>query len=124
MLKWFENWRKERKKMIFLEVQEELQAEEESNHPQLQRVVSEEAEKFRDSDEPWVTIIGDTVSDDGIQIALDWNEAFVKYLRSEGVSGADETQVVQKWLAMIAQQASEKLSNHFVDTDGKMSEYT
>ncbi len=91
--------------------------------PQLQRVVGEEADKYRDSKDPWVTIIGDTISEDGIQIALDWNDAFVKYLKAQGVTGTDETEVVQHWLAMISKQASEKLSQHFNDTEGKISQY-
>lgn len=105
-MKWLNNWIKKRA--------DRLIKEEEDNLPSLQRVVSDEAEQFRESKEPWVTIIGDSMSDDGIQIALDWNDAFILYLKKEGITGTDETQVVQKWLAMIAKQTSEKLG----DTDG------
>ena len=116
-MKWLDNWVKQRASKL-VEKQKEL------GKPQIRRTVSEEAEQWRDSDEPWVTIIGDTISEDGIQLALDWNDAFVKYLKTQGVTGADETQVVQHWLAMISKQAADKLGQHFNDTEGKMSEYT
>jgi hypothetical protein len=119
MINWYKNW----KKRVYQEIKEEID-EEQANAPTLQRVVSEEADKYRDSKEPWVTIIGDTISDDGIQIALDWNDAFINYLKSEGVTGVDETQIVQKWLAMVSQQTAEKMKQIYVDTDGKVSEYT
>ena len=118
MFDWYKNW----KKKVYQEIKLELE-EEQANKPTLQRVISEESEKYRDSKEPWVTIIGDTISDDGIQIALDWNDAFISYLKSEGVTGADDTQVVQKWLAMIAKQTSDKLQHQFVDSDGNISEF-
>jgi len=115
-MKWLDNWIK--KRADALEAKQEA-----AGKPQLQRVVSDESELWRDSKEPWVTIIGDTVTEEGIQLALDWNDAFVKYLKSQGVTGADETQVVQHWLAMISKQASDKLGQHYNDTDGKVSEY-
>jgi len=116
MKKWFKKWILQRAAKI----EEQTKA---AGRPNLQRVVSTEAEKYRNSKEPWVTIIGDTISEDGIQLALDWNDSFVKYLRAQGVTGADETQVVQHWLAMISKQASEKLSEHYNDLEGKISEY-
>ncbi len=115
-MNWFKKWILQRAAKI----EEETKA---TDKPNLQRVVLEEADKYRDSKEPWVTIIGDTISEDGIQIALDWNDAFVKYLKAQGVTGSDETEVVQHWLAMISKQASEKLSQHFNDTEGKISQY-
>lgn len=124
MFEKLKNWNKNRKQKIYEQVQEQLKAEEELQKPQLRRVISDEAEKYRDSKEPWVTIIGDNISEDGIQIALDWNDAFVKYLKAQGVTGIDETQIVQHWLAMISRQAADKLSEHYTDLEGKVSEFT
>ena len=116
MFNWIDNWVKKRADRL-------VSAEAEAGRPQLTRVMSEEADKYRDSKEPWVTIIGDTISDEGIQIALDWNDAFITFLSSQGVTGIDETQIVQKWLAMIAHQTSEKLQSTYTDTDGNVSDY-
>ena len=115
-MKWLDNWIKKQADTIF-------EKEKEAGKPEFQRVVSDEAEKYKNSKEPWVTIIGDTISEDGIQLALDWNDAFVKYLRTQGVTGADETQIVQHWLAMISKQTADKLGQHYNDLEGKMSEY-
>lgn len=124
MFNWFTKRRERLKEELKREIEEDAIRKEEESRPQIQRIVSEEAEKYRDSKEPWVTIIGDSISDDGIQIALDWNDAFISYLKSEGITGADETQVVQKWLAMVSQQTAEKMKQTYVDTDGKVvSEY-
>lgn len=72
----------------------------------------------KQSDQPWVKIVGDRVTEDGIKIDLDWNEAFIKHLVSCGISGKDETQIVQKWLALIAMEQSERLkSEHFESGD-------
>ncbi|HDY84675.1 MAG TPA: hypothetical protein ENH74_03200 [Methylophaga sp.] len=119
MFRWYRKWQHKQ----LLQLQSEIDAEKEANKPQIQRAVSEESEKFRDSKEPWVTIIGDTISEEGIQLALDWNDAFVKYLKAQGVTGADDTQVVQHWLAMISRQAADKLSENYEQIENKASEY-
>jgi hypothetical protein len=64
--------------------------------------------------EPWVDIRG--IMEDskhGIKVDLDWNDAFVDYLRENGINGADDEIVVQKWITMlyrdlIEQQQGEK----------------
>ena len=68
-------------------------------------------------------MVGESVTADGIKLELDWNDAFVKFLKAQGVDGKDDTQIVQHWLAMIAQQTSEKLSaQRYEELEGK-SEY-
>ena len=119
MFKWYRKWQRGQ----LLKLQSELDAENEASKPQLQRVMSEESDKFRDSKEPWVTIIGDTISEEGIQLALDWNDSFVRYLKAQGVTGVDDTQVVQHWLAMISRQAADKLSENYEQIEDKVSEY-
>lgn len=124
MFDWFKS-RDKLKRELLDEIEADARRKEEESMPQIQRIVSEEADKYRDSKEPWVTIIGDTINEDGsIQIALDWNDAFISYLKSNGIAGVDDTQIVQKWLAMISQQTAEKMKQLYVDTDGKVSEFT
>jgi putative protein kinase ArgK-like GTPase of G3E family len=119
MFTWYRNWKlKELKKL-----QEQLDAQEQANRPQFARAISEEAEKHRDSKEPWVTVVGETVTDEGIKIELDWNESFVKFLKAQGLTGKDETQIVQKWLSMIAKQTADKMSENYETLEGKTSEF-
>lgn len=67
----------------------------------------EKKAKLKASDEPWVDIKG-MVHDPqkGIRIELDWNDAFVKHLRENGFTGADDNAVVQKYIAILAKQVA------------------
>jgi hypothetical protein len=83
--------RKEREEERIIEQKriEEQKAEEEK--------IAEEKAK-----EPWVDIRG--IMEDkkhGIKVDLDWNDAFVDYLRENGITGADDEIVVQKWITML-----------------------
>lgn len=119
MFKWYRNWKlKELKKL-----QEEIEAEQAANRPQFSRVLSDEAEKHRDSKEPWVTVVGETVTEDGIKLELDWNKAFVKFLKAQGVTGSDETQIIQKWLSMVAYQTADRLNENYNELKGEKSEF-
>lgn len=65
-------------------------------------------ENKQESSEPWVQIIGaDANSDEGIKIELDWNQAFVDYLRDNGIKGTDDEQVVQRWLTILLQELTQ-----------------
>lgn len=119
MLNWYRNW----KRRELAKFMAEIEAEEEAQKPQFSRVLSEEAEKHRDSKEPWVTVVGETVTNDGIKIELDWNDAFVNFLKAQGVTGKDDTQVVQKWLSMIAKQTADKLHENYEAIEGKINEF-
>lgn len=55
-----------------------------------------------DSKDPWVEITSMEYNEvKGIQISLDWNDAFVNELRHNGYTGTDDAIVVQKWLAVL-----------------------
>jgi len=76
-----------------------------------------EEDKLRASNDPWVTIKGYSFDEKfGLKIELDWNEAFVEYLKANGVHGKDEEVIVQKWLAGMYLDLESKLSER-VDDD-------
>ena len=98
------------------EILEEVRKErEEEKVVELKRLEEEKAEKEK---EPWVDIKG--IMEDpknGIRVDLDWNDAFVDYLRENGITGADDEVVVQKWITMlyrdlIEQQQGERGENN------------
>lgn len=63
------------------------------------RIVEEEREVKRNSSEPWVEVVGEKINDDGqIELQLDWNAPFIKYLRMNGFRGATDDIIVQQWL--------------------------
>jgi hypothetical protein len=67
-------------------------------------------EELKAQQEPWVDIKGWVESPEhGLKIELDYNAAFVTYLRDAGIKGIDDDQIVQKWLAMVSQDVSNNI---------------
>ena len=63
-------------------------------------VLTEEMEK---SNKPHVVIRSLSFSpEQGIQVKLDYNAAFIRYLTANGVTGKNEDEIVRKWLAMLS----------------------
>ena len=51
---------------------------------------------------PYVEIIGSDIDPrKGIKINLDWNDAFVDYLRKNGFIGTTDEAIVQLWLTHL-----------------------
>ena len=72
----------------------------------------EEVARMKASEEPWVEIKGIVQDPErGIKIDLDWNDAFVKHLRQNGYTGADDNAVVQRYVAVLAKQVAEDMAD-------------
>ena len=71
------------------------------------------AKKEARENEPWVDING-IVEDPkhGIKVDLDWNDAFIEYLRDNGITGVDEEIIVQKWITMLYRDLMEQGQNN------------
>lgn len=68
-------------------------------------------EDKKNSKEPWVQVVGDEIDPErGIRIELDWNDAFVKYLKQSGYTGTSDEAIVQKWLAHMYQHTMETMN--------------
>ena len=75
-----------------------------------------EDEARRNGSEPWVEIKSAVVDPvKGIQIELDWNAAFVEYLRENGLTGQDDETIVQKWLAFLYEDLVNRLEDHVIN---------
>lgn len=56
----------------------------------------------KESDDPWVELMGgDVDSKNGLELNLDWNEAFIQQLRARGYKGAAEGDLVAQWLQEV-----------------------
>lgn len=67
-----------------------------------QKILDAERDAKRASSEPWVEVIGENITDDGrIELRLDWNAAFIHYLRKSGFRGANDDVLVQAWLISL-----------------------
>ena len=86
-------------------------------------ILREKQKKYddkRNSPEPWVEVIGESIDPiKGIEIRLDWNEAFIQYLKENGITGSDEDVAVQKWLAFLYADLMEKMEQKIVDNSDK-----
>lgn len=70
-------------------------------------------EKMKDSPDPWVDIIGWVRTDEGVKIELEWNNAFVDYLRGNGIKGTDEDQIVQKWVTLLLRDMADQMEERY-----------
>lgn len=69
--------------------------------------------KMKESPDPWVDIIGWVHTDEGVKVELEWNNAFVDYLRGNGINGADEEQVVQKWVTLLLRDMADQMDERY-----------
>jgi hypothetical protein len=70
--------------------------------------VSKPTGKF--DSKPWVTITGEAIDPEkGIRLSLDWNDEFIKFLKSNGITGSDEEQIVQKYITMLYRELMEQM---------------
>lgn len=65
--------------------------------------------RMKKSKEPWVDVTGWTDTDKGVKVELEWNDAFVDYLRGNGINGADDEQVVQKWVTLLLRDMADQM---------------
>ena len=80
----------------------------------------QEYEDRRNSPEPWVEVIGESIDPvRGIEIKLDWNDAFIQYLKENGITAKDEDTAVQKWLAFLYQDLMDKFEQKIVDNSDR-----
>lgn len=87
---------------------------------QMYRKRDEEDEARRNGTTPWVEIkSADFDAVKGIHIELDWNDAFIQYLKDNGIKARDEDTAVQKWLAFLYQDLIERLEQRVVDNSDK-----
>lgn len=65
------------------------------------KATEQEAEDEKNKD-GWVHIKGAVIDEEhGMKMELDWNDQFIDYLRENGINGADDEVVVQKWITML-----------------------
>ena len=66
-------------------------------------------EKMKQSTNPWVDVFGWVNTKDGVKVELEWNNAFVDYLKVNGITGADEDQIVQKWISLLLRDIADDM---------------
>lgn len=91
------------------QVREQARLEEEQR---VQRSAHQKyIETMHASLEPWVELQSWADTPQGVKVELEWNDAFVGYLRKEGIEGTDDDQVVQKWVALLLMEVNDRMEN-------------
>jgi hypothetical protein len=71
----------------------------------FQDALEADRQKRYESKEPFVEIVSQTFSEEGgVQLKLDWNSAFVKYLKENGFTGVTDETIVDNWLVSLSNQ--------------------
>lgn len=66
----------------------------------------------KDSNEPWVNVqSADFDKEHGLKIDLDWNDAFITYLKASGLKGKTDEIIIQKWLAFLYEDVITKMED-------------
>lgn len=84
---------------------EESRMEREKQRKEYEEYVN----RMKGSSEPWVDVTGWSETDTGVKVELEWNDAFVDYLRGNGVTGADDEQIVQKWVTLLLRDMADQM---------------
>lgn len=103
---------------------EKVLAQEESSLRRKQEAKEHQQyiELMKKSPDSWVEIIGWVETDQGVKVELEWNDAFIDFLSSEGVTGTEEDQIVQKWVAMLLHNIADDMDTP--PTDPSESEFS
>ena len=114
------------KKQVTAEIMDELKEKKALEEKERQiRQEQEDIERMKyvammkESDEPWVDFVGN-VRDmkEGQRLEMDWNDAFIQYLRDNGIDGADDEQVVQKYISLLLRDMTDQFEERYAkDSD-------
>jgi len=67
-----------------------------------------------ESDDPWVDFVGDIRdTEKGQRLEMNWNDAFITFLKGIGITGIDEEQMVQKYISLLLQDMVDKNEDRY-----------
>lgn len=69
---------------------------------------------MKESDDPWVEFVGDVRDTaQGQRLQMEWNDAFITFLKKSGIAGADEEQIVQKYISLLMRDMTDKMEERY-----------
>jgi len=109
------------KKQVTAEIVEEMK--EDKVYEEKEREIRREQEDMeranyvammKESDEPWCEMdsrVRDT--DKGSRVKMDWNDAWIVYLKQAGLQGADDEQIMQQYLTLMLRDHVDKYEERY-----------
>lgn len=83
------------------------------------RSITTKQQKY-DSTDPWVEITSEDFDErKGLCLGLDWNDAFISYLKESGITGSDDEEIVRKYLAYLYFDISERMEAKNIENSDK-----
>ena len=66
----------------------------------------------KEAEEPWVEIKG-LVTDPthGVRLEMDWNAAFILYLKQQGINGSSDDEIIQRYVAYLSQDIHSQMAS-------------
>ena len=108
------------KKEIMQDMKSEAEKKAEEDRLRKEQLMKDResyVERMKASDDPWMDIEAWDQDKTGAKIELDWNDAFIKHLRDNGITGTDDDQVVQKWLILLMEDMTGKMADETEEGD-------
>jgi len=66
--------------------------------------------KKSDGKEPYVKITGLLEQSDGrIRLELDWDDAFIRHLKTNGYTGVDDNAIIQRYIAELTAMVTSEM---------------
>jgi hypothetical protein len=76
---------------------------------QMQDKLESYSSDMKNSDIPWVTVTGIVHDPEyGIRVDMDWNEAYIDFLKKSGFVGATDDDIAQMYLAYLLRDIIEQ----------------
>jgi len=109
------------KKQVTAEIVEEMKEQKVYEEKEIElRREQEDMERanyvamMKDSDEPWCEMdsrVRDT--EKGSRVKMDWNDAWIVYLKQAGLQGADDEQIMQQYLTLMLRDHVDKYEERY-----------
>lgn len=72
--------------------------------------------KKKGKNEPYVKIVGILEERDGrIRLELDWDDGFIKHLKSNGYTGVDDNAIIQRYIAELTAMVTDEMQGDSSD---------
>lgn len=114
------------KKLVTAEIMTELKEDKvlKTKELEISREIEDvEHQKYVDamleSNEPWVEFVGNVRDTKlGQRLEMNWNNAFIEFLREIGIAGTDEDELVQKYITALLFDMEQRNKENKEDKDG------
>lgn len=72
----------------------------------FQAAMEADRKKRYDDSEPFVEIVSENFDESagGVQLRLDWNQAFITYLKKNGITGPSDEAIVDNWVVALSRE--------------------